>query len=1329
MHAGSRAAKNRDFETGPSLIVNTHAIAGYAGGFGFDYLPRSRYDGDVTVIRENVASAAGRRFKGTYSMNVSESDLQYVEGLLAVQRGLLNEQELSLALADWREDEASPFREFLVERKLIGADQADEIREAAKEFLSDREARFERFRTLTIKPDAMETLRRIPDQRFQDLLDRLNESDSAVEPSPTVTVAFPQTSGMRYQVLRPHARGGLGEVFVARDLEIPREVALKQIRDEHANDQDCLTRFLLESAITGGLEHPGIVPVYGQGTHPDGRPYYAMRFIRGMSLKAEIDRFHKESSPAKAGAFRSIAFHHLLRRFVDVCNALEYAHSRGILHRDLKPSNVMLGKFGETLVVDWGLAKSLDTEDDALDSTPMFPPASPDTGTTPTQMGSVVGTPAYMSPEQAAGRLDQLSPQSDVFSLGAMLYCILCGRPPHTKTDLFVVLREVESGTFPKPREINPHIPRALESICLKAMSLKPADRYAGAAAMGLDIENWLADHRVSAHPDTLRDRIERWIRHHKSVVASLFAATVVLCISSVVGIYLWNRSEQEAFRRKQESENRLADIRANALAGEGAGLLELKADNLSSAASFFRRSLAELGQDPEFEELRQQLAARLNHAEDLIEFYRWSDRCNYATFFEYDMEAIVAAVTALKRLRVFEHDDWWSHLPTRELTAAQADRLRREVYWQLANLASLLSKHGMFYDQVEEIRLSQRVIERAQAYRPSRWLESVYDSNKIKLRAEAFGFSLRPEHMMQLATIGRFRPIPRLNWRPFLPRNPAPKREEIRGNPNPIDGYFFGSVSLVLAVQPEGGFMRSLGELGLIPGAHASTDVAADYISHAVTLVPDHYWLHLALGWCEAKRENYDLARRSYGHAIALEPENPLAYGMRSSAWLDEFRAAASSEDDSVDHKILLARAMQDASRGLSLAPFLYYTHFYIGNALIAAGQIQEGQRAYRVGIELANENVSLQKERFISPLGEQLIMCKDSANEILETAPNPPETLALLALIHITLNDLAEARSFADRAIELDPKQATAQIVRGRLFLLEHQPSRAEEAFRSALANRPQDFRAALGLGRSLELSNKPQEAMDAFAKSKDFAKADWQESEALAGQARALIRLNRVKEAEKSTADAWKVNPLLDLAELKRLAALNEADDLLKQIEGYEDLGIDADHALAIQNLPVRNGDFELALASYWGEDHLRLGRPIWFNANGCESTARRAPDSREGESGMSFQIANTSARGFGRFGTMSQTIPAQRGSVYQLTFSAKGRGLAEGAVECRIDAGGETHHLPLPPGTWDWREVQLDFPCERDSLNLQIRSQDRGEAWIDDISIRRIPSRSS
>ncbi len=338
------------------------------------------------------------------------------------------------------------------------------------------------------------------------------------------------SDGQRFRVLRPHARGGLGAVFVALDEELHREVALKQILDHHADDMTSRQRFLLEAEITGGLEHPGIVPVYGLGTYEGGRPYYAMRFVRGDSLKEAIEHFHGDESLEKNPGRRSLELRKLLGTFLDVCNAIDYAHGRGVLHRDIKPANVIVGKHGETLVVDWGLAKATGRSDPEVGERTLMPSSS--SGSMETLPGSTLGTPAYMSPEQAAGELDRLGPASDAYSLGATLYCLLTGKAPFDGDDLGATLRAVQKGDFLPPRRLDSRIDGALEAVCKKAMALKPQDRYPGAKALAEDVERWLADEPVTAWSEPWSVRARRWIGRNRSLVGAVAIAAPVAIIS-----------------------------------------------------------------------------------------------------------------------------------------------------------------------------------------------------------------------------------------------------------------------------------------------------------------------------------------------------------------------------------------------------------------------------------------------------------------------------------------------------------------------------------------------------------------------------------------------------------------------------------------------------------------------------------------------------------------------------------------------------------------------------------------------------------------------------
>jgi serine/threonine protein kinase/tetratricopeptide (TPR) repeat protein len=349
------------------------------------------------------------------------------------------------------------------------------------------------------------------------------------------------SDGSRFRVLRFHADGGLGKVSVAIDNELNREVALKEIKEKHADNLESRARFTAEAKITGKLEHPGIVPVYGMGASVDGRPYYAMRFIHGQSLQDAIQAFHQaEGKPKRAE--RALELRRLLQHFLAACNAIHYAHSRGVLHRDIKPANIMLGKFGETLVVDWGLAKATgkSPSDDSQDA-PVYPEEldSPPL----TMLGSAVGTPSFMSPEQAAGRIHELSPASDVFSLGATLYHLLTGEPPYKGKDSHAVLEAARKGDFIPPRQRDSSIPRALDAICRKAMAKSPAERYSTAQGLADDITRWAADEPVLAHREPWSARVARVARRNRGWTMSAAAALVLVTVISIGAVLQVSRA------------------------------------------------------------------------------------------------------------------------------------------------------------------------------------------------------------------------------------------------------------------------------------------------------------------------------------------------------------------------------------------------------------------------------------------------------------------------------------------------------------------------------------------------------------------------------------------------------------------------------------------------------------------------------------------------------------------------------------------------------------------------------------------------------------------
>jgi tetratricopeptide (TPR) repeat protein/tRNA A-37 threonylcarbamoyl transferase component Bud32 len=449
-------------------------------------------------------------------------------GLLALHNGLVGRDQLVTAFAAWTESDRT-MADILVEQGALSPPRRTELETLAAEHLAANGD--DASKSLAALDPNCPTEQAFDSARGPVLEDTVVHGGNASAPNgddhaATFTIGSAAAVGQRFRVLRPHARGGLGAVFVALDGELNREVALKQLLDSHADDPVSRTRFLAEAEITGALEHPGIVPVYSLGSYRDGRPYYAMRLIQGDNLKEAIDQFRADATLKNEPGRRSLELRKLLRRFVDVCNAIEYAHSHGVLHRDIKPGNVIVGRHGETLVVDWGLAKPLGTDDPARDSTERTLLSGLASGSAQTLPGTTMGTPAYMSPEQAVGDLARLEPRSDVYSLGATLYSILTGKPPFDGP-VRDVLSKVRTGELRPPRQVEPAVDKALEAICCKAMALKIEDRYASCRALAEDVERWMADEPVSAYREPWNRAVMRWLNRHRTGVTAAAAAVL----------------------------------------------------------------------------------------------------------------------------------------------------------------------------------------------------------------------------------------------------------------------------------------------------------------------------------------------------------------------------------------------------------------------------------------------------------------------------------------------------------------------------------------------------------------------------------------------------------------------------------------------------------------------------------------------------------------------------------------------------------------------------------------------------------------------------------
>ena len=305
----------------------------------------------------------------------------------------------------------------------------------------------------------------------------------------------PDLSGTRYELRELIARGGMGVVYAAKDEKLNRRVALK-ILDTADASEELTARLIREAHILAQLEHPGIVPVHDVGTLSDGRVFYTMKFVEGLRLDKYLEQI--SSLPQR------------LRLFLRICDAVAFAHARGVLHRDLKPANIMVGSFGEVLVMDWGLAKirqesscseetvflSAKTESSGADSTK---------STVVTGHGTVLGTPGYMSPEQARGEVESINERSDIFSLGALLKFIANAASKN-----------------------NSSLRRPLRAICDKAMSERPESRYPNVTDLAADVSRFLDGLPVSAYSENVFEKLGRFYQRHQVAILLITAYLIM---------------------------------------------------------------------------------------------------------------------------------------------------------------------------------------------------------------------------------------------------------------------------------------------------------------------------------------------------------------------------------------------------------------------------------------------------------------------------------------------------------------------------------------------------------------------------------------------------------------------------------------------------------------------------------------------------------------------------------------------------------------------------------------------------------------------------------
>lgn len=838
----------------------------------------------------------------------------------------------------------------------------------------------------------------------------------------------------RYQLTRELARGGLGSVWLARDQHVARDVALKSMLPRIAGNASLEERFLIEAQITGQLQHPGIIPIYELGIKPDGSPFYTMKLLSGQTLSQSIKAYHALPRDSEE---RSVRFNELLQVFIGVCNAIGFAHSRNVIHRDLKPLNIMVGDFGEAIVVDWGLAKVMGRPElrerpsseepvDARASASFVQPTMNSDGSA-TVAGSVMGTPAYMSPEQALAQ--ELDARADIFSLGAILYEILSGRAPYKAASGLEILELAQKGVIPSLRTQNRDIPPALEAICLKALAKDKEARYPTAIALGDDIKQFLAGERVAAYPDPWHVSARRWARRHRMLVTT--SVSVMLAIALVLSVW--------QFRERR----RLAALRAEARQLLNNSDVSLARDELEPARLALTNGLTLLQEEPENDPLRRELQNQLTVVETRIQERtdRAAASARFADFRRLRDEALFHG-TLMTGLDIPANVRATMESAERAMSLYASEQVGQPELGKDARFLDV-AQQQQIVDGFQELTLA--LAEATGQALPGDTTEQIRERAKQALaildRAEGSGRPLhatwlRKARFLTLAgdTKGAAEAIARSKELPPM---------------RPVDHFLSGE---------EAYYGRQF-------------EAALSSFRETLRLEPDHFWAHYFLAVCHLQQEQWGEAAAGLTAAASHRPDFVWIYLLRGFAFgsmgqaipanMDFDRALALAPNEYgifVNRGLVRVRqghldqAIADFHHAIGLRPDQYQAHFNLAEALRRRKRYAEAMKALDGAEKVAPGLPDIPRLRgaiwFEQNEWEKAFAAYEQAHDRESVgSQGRARDLAEMARIRHAQGKANEALSLYDQALKLSPNEPVIARLRAAVLM---EMGRAADAIR---------------------------------------------------------------------------------------------------------------------------------------------------------------------------------------------------------------------------------------------------------------------------------------
>lgn len=1067
----------------------------------------------------------------------------------------------------------------------------------------------------------------------------------------------PSHPAERYVLLDNFAHGGLGNLWRAEDKAIRREVAFKELLPRALKNPVHVERFVEEAQITGQLEHPGIIPIYDVGFQENGTPYYAMKLVRGGNMEVAIEAMHKLPSGSPE---RQLAFNRLLRQFIAVCQAVGFAHDKGVLHRDLKPLNVMLGEFGETLVLDWGLAKLVDligeqmiSSDRSSRTTPngepfvddgesevatimtdpstntgatrepdsRFPHNSPDLEATQavtarwpaeknpgppksgprnagnntfnattatatgqrriqtgmrsagsaTIMGQVMGTPAYMSPEQALGQIDELDSRTDIYSLGGILYKLLSNQQPVGRGRVQEVLDKVILGLIPPPRTIDPTIPKPLEAICLKAMSKDKMARYPKALDVAADVEAWLADQPVSAYPDRWHTRLRRWSKRHRTLVVSS-TATIVVLIGSI--FFVLQAAANRLSRQRSEVRSKIADARAfqnRSDFGEAERLLNVAKGIVDSEPKLIAErdeinsQFAELSRSREAAE-RERVAAIRNEAE--VELATVQKVIHEEQDFAQAKLSLTRIAESLKSEPTLSELEQTAR--TRLLAVIQFESFAKEV-----EQARIFGGSISGEDSLDELQESKRramaalkffEVDEAQPDKADSRLSSLGEISVAKWRDRMQELLVTLAYLeTRLAINGDKAELQAAAQRSLKHLLQA----ERLGLSSQAMWYLRVDLYSALDQQPESKKAKQvaeslqaktrldfylLGELARAEGRYA--DAAAAY-QDALRVDPEDFWSLNMLGLCNVQLQRYEAAIASYTACIAQRPRFHWPYLTRGVAFGHLKRFSAAQED--------FAKALEIEGETYHVAlnrgaiSFLQQDYVAAQADFEKASKLKPEQAAPYINLALAHYERANQIQKTSSELNADVLAKSEYQKALValtaatQRSSRQAGVYALRGSIQFSIGDLKSALGDFERAIQLEQSPARRAGHFKQVGLVHSRAGRLPEAvsaYDRSLADNADDPEVIRWRAEAAMLLERFDEAVQGFTSY--LAKAG-PVAEIYQSRATALTKLGRHNEAINDYTMFLQLSPrnaqAAQMLALRGQAYLSEANKLGK------------------------------------------------------------------------------------------------------------------------------------------------------------------------------------